>query len=916
MNFEKNPHIPILMPDETLSGWFGGFFSLKKRSLASYSTVRRGRLYYFSHHLSRYDIAFRRWRRYLYYFESSVAGTFAFSFLILTISTLPWGGTSFFHRAFWAEATFRTNPVPTFLILMISSLLYLFYILNSKRKHYISVETRKFEDYIFEEMSDVEVNGEVASGIPSSRCIDISRSFTKDALRVIDRAYIIADRYGSREVGTTHLFYALLSERQIEGIFLRMYISVDSLKEHFRKSLESLGGADRPTPSNSLLSSIFYAYERAYAIRQEYVNVTELIESVVMHDETIRSILYDLEVDQHKLTNVVEWVRIRIKLSHQYSSFRRAAVKVDKHGIDRAMTAIATPFLNRFSQDITMMGRLGGLDVCVGRDKEIDEIFRVIESGKRAIVLVGEHGVGKKTLIDGVVARMIEGDAPKKLIDKRFVEISVSSLLAGTTLSGAEDRLLRIFAEVRRAKNVILFISNIDSLVSAIDSRSDSLDVSDALAELLSNSSIILFASTTKRAYVEKISGGRLGSSMMKVDVQEMDEDRTIQVLESRAGIEEYRQNVLFSYASIEASVSHAKRFLYDRSMPESAIELMAEAASYAKRGENAHAIVTSDDVASVISEKMNIPKSSITERESEKLLRLEDSMHQRVVGQDVAVSAVANALRRARAGVSSTKHPIASFLFVGPTGVGKTELAKTLADVYFGGEDHMIRFDMSEFQDSGSIYRLIGEPNKQGTGLLTEAVRRAPHSLILLDELEKTTPEVLNLFLQVFDDGRLTDSVGRVVDFTNSIIITTSNAGTSYIEEEIQRGTPLESIRDYMIRTELKKYYRPEFLNRFDGVIVFRPLSRTDMVEISKLLLTKLGRRLEEHGLSLKYSDGAIRTLIDIGYDREFGARPMRRAIQEHIENKLAEGIIAGSLSRGDTVVVGDSLGMEIEHK
>ena len=392
-------------------------------------------------------------------------------------------------------------------------------------------------------------------------------------------------------------------------------------------------------------------------------------------------------------------------------------------------------------------------------------------------------------------------------------------------------------------------------------------------------------------------------------------ENQAIQVLEAKAGGLEYKHRIFFTYDALENAVQLAGKFLHDQRLPESAIAIATEAASFVKNKKGENTLVMGDDVAEIVSGKTGIPTTAISEEESKKLLRLEEEMHKRIIGQDEAVQLVASALRRARAEIRSEDRPIANFLFLGPTGVGKTELAKTIADVYFGSEDRMIRVDMSEYQDKSGIYRLIGQPGQQGTGILTEAVRQNPFSLILLDEMEKADPDVLNLFLQVFDDGRLTDSVGRVIDFTNTIIIATSNAGTEYVQEQIESGTPLETIRQDLIRVELKKYYRPEFLNRFDGIVLFRSLKREEIKQIAGLMLKSVQKDMEKKGMQLVVEAPALDALADAGYDPEFGARPMRRAIQDLVENKLAELLLAGKLQRRDRIVLGKGLEMRIEH-
>jgi len=360
---------------------------------------------------------------------------------------------------------------------------------------------------------------------------------------------------------------------------------------------------------------------------------------------------------------------------------------------------------------------------------------------------------------------------------------------------------------------------------------------------------------------------------------------------------------VVFTYESLQALVDLSSRYLHDTYLPQKAIVLADEVAlQVSKRGEK-WARVGKEDVGAIISEKTKVPVNQVTQAEGEKLLSLETRMHERMIGQEEAVKAISSALRRARAELRAQNRPIANFLFLGSTGVGKTELAKTTAEVYFGSEDAMIRFDMSEYQDKNAVFKLIGSAGE--TGQLTEAVRQKPFSLVLLDELEKAHPDILNLFLQVMDDGRLTDGQGRTIDFTNVILIATSNAGTQFIQDEVKKGTALEVIKEGLLETELRGIYRPEFLNRFDGVIIFKPLSQEDVVAIAFLMIDKVAKRLEAKGINLRASDEAVYELAKKGYDPKFGARPLRRVIQENVENAVADFLLRGQVGRRDTMVL-----------
>ncbi|MFA6490591.1 MAG: ATP-dependent Clp protease ATP-binding subunit, partial [Candidatus Magasanikbacteria bacterium] len=684
--------------------------------------------------------------------------------------------------------------------------------------------------------------------------INISGSFTEEALSIIDRAYELADRRSAEYLKPVHLFVALLGSVRIGNTFIRLGIGPKSLIDEMGKLglVEKEGKRKRTPPAlgEDIYQIFFDAYETAFYLHQNYVSVTELLVATVAHSKQLEEILFDLGIDNQKLKNVVAWARIKEKLSRESSNLFRAGRHRSTKGMDRAMTAVATPFLNRLSEDVTLRAQLGRTEACVAREKEIQEIFQIIEGGQNNVLLVGDYGVGRRTIVEGIAERMIEGDVPDRLFDKRLIQLHLSSLLSGTSPSGAIERLVMVFNEISRAGNVILFLHNLHELLGVSAGTGDeSLDVASTLSEVLSHGSILVLASTTTEAYAQQINNSKLSSIFTKVEIKETDVNQAIEVLESKVGYIEYKENVFFSYDAIAKSVEYARRYLRDAPLPGSAVEIITEAAVHTHAKKGANALVTGEEVGAVVVEKTHIPLTAISEDEGSKLLQLEQEMHRRVVGQDEAVKLVASALRRARAEIRSQSRPIANFLFLGPTGVGKTELAKTIADVYFGGENRMIRLDMSEYQDKSSIYRLIGQAGSKGSGILTEAIRRQPFGLLLLDEVEKADRDVLNLFLQVMDDGRLTDSTGRVVDFTNVIIIATSNAGTSYVQSEISAGTPSSKIKDNLLHGGLKEYFRPEFLNRFDGIVLFDPISEEAIKKITVLMLRRITSDLEKKG-------------------------------------------------------------------
>jgi ATP-dependent Clp protease ATP-binding subunit ClpA len=408
-------------------------------------------------------------------------------------------------------------------------------------------------------------------------------------------------------------------------------------------------------------------------------------------------------------------------------------------------------------------------------------------------------------------------------------------------------------------------------------------------------------------------------SRLLRVNVPEMDPDSAMRVCMAKTPGVEYKHGVFFSFAAIEKAVSLSQRYLHDNALPEKALDVLKEAAVLAqKQGSGASGKtripVTAEHVAQVVHGMSQVPVEAVTEDESSKLLELEDRLHERIIGQDAAVTAVAQAMRRARAELREGKRPIANFLFLGPTGVGKTELSKALAAEYFGSENSMVRVDMSEYQDAASVARMIGASGDERGGLLTEAVRRAPFTIVLLDEIEKAHPDILNLFLQVMDDGRLTDGVGRTVDFTQVVLIATSNAGTQYIQDETRKGTSPDIMKTGLLERELKGIFRPEFLNRFDAMIVFSPLSQEAVQAITRLMLKSVAARLEEKGMGFRIEEAAVGALATLGYDPAFGARPLRRVIQDRVDNTLADLILRSAVKRRDTVVLRGDLSVDVE--
>ncbi len=917
MEFKKSEPLNIISCDICKATGFANFGKCSQCKGMAMGALKRGRWLYWGYPLTRYNLTLQAGRRILNRIRLITALVFWlncwiwFGFLIYKQEVVQ---NIFRDPIHWHNVLVslgnRTNAL---FWLGAIGLLYLWYRIIRQKELVGAVEPFNYEE---KKANDLSVDSwEQAKKLFGRKKHNIAHAFTEEALSALAKAYRFADKNGAKEVGPEHLFFILLTFNRISNIFIRLGVPASSLqKELLPMFLDSpthphpaqAGSREMPTVSKDFQQIIFQAYESAYNAHQDYVSVTELLLTSLQATPKIAEMLFNFNISEHELANVIEWARMREKLHRQYIKFRRAAHHHSKYGMDKAMTALATPYLNNFSSDLTMLAHYNELDQCVARNREIEDVYQVIDGGQHNVILVGEAGVGKRTIVEGIAQSMIEDDVPARLKDKRLVRLSVSALLAGTSPAGAVERLRSIMKEMSRARNVILFIPNLHELVGVSTGEAGSLDIAGTLAEFLSSNKFFTISTTTPENYSQHILNSSIKDVFTKVAIPEMTEDQAIHVLESRVGMLEYKQNVFFSYDAIAKAVEYAVKFMHEACLPGNALEIITETAAFAHNKKGANALVTKEEVAAVVTEKTKIPLSAISSDESSKLLLLEEEMHKRVIGQDEGVTAVANALRRARAEMRSEKRPIANFLFLGPTGVGKTELAKTIAEVYFGGESKMMRLDMSEYQDANSISRLIGMPGAKGTGLLTEAVRRNPFCLLLLDEIEKADPDVLNLFLQVMDDGRLSDSSGHVYDFTNVILIATTNAGTAYVQEQNKNGVAHEELLNQLLHGELKQYFRPEFLNRFDGVILFNPLSRADIKKIAGIMFSHIAKNVEAKGVELQATEDALEFLADAGFDPEFGARPMRRALQEKVENKLAELFLQGKLKRGSTATVG----------
>jgi len=729
--------------------------------------------------------------------------------------------------------------------------------------------------------------------------------FSAASRKMIEDAYTVAKSLKRTEITPAALFAAALASSAGGNFMVRLGMSFEKVSGPMARLLTSENGGQPPIAfSREAKRVLADAYLAAYGLNRRYVEVMDIFLESFVSDRRVQEMLDQLGFPPEHVKRVGEWMRLRDLMREDHERFVHLAALKPKSVMNRSMTARQTPLLDRFSEDLTIAAKNGYLAPIVGRDHVMEELLRAIESGRRSVALVGPNGAGKTAIVEQLARRMVEEDVPPELFDRRLVSIHIPQIMAAGDPGLAAERFLSVLQDVGASGNIILVMHGIEALTGA--GSGGPMDLAEMLANELEKGYLLTIVTTTPESWTKYLERRTLATRLVKVMVPEMEVEETLHVLMARSGAVEYQNNVYFSYAALEKAAKLASRYLHDKAAPENALDVIREAAVLARKARGERTFVTAEDVAEVIHEKSNVPVEAVGQSETQKLLQMEGHLHQRVIGQDQAVKAVSQALRRARAELREGKRPIANFLFLGPTGVGKTELTKALAAEYFGSEEAMVRLDMSEYQDKGSVNRMIGAPGDERGGLLTEAVRHKPFTVLLLDELEKAHPDILNLFLQVMDDGRLTDGVGRTIDFTNVMLIATSNAGTPYIQTEIANGTSMEVITTGLLERELKGIYHPEFLNRFDGIIVFKPLTLDDVTQIAWLMINGIAKRLEtQKGISFRAEDAAIEELAHAGYDPAFGARPLRRVIQDRVDNALADLILRGEVGRKDTIIL-----------
>ena len=799
--------------------------------------------------------------------------------------------------------------------------------------------------------------------------------FTNKAQEVLKRAQEAALKLGNKYVGTEHILLGLtlvsdsVAAKALESQGVTYHQVMDKIQSMTGGTSAYYIPADFTPRAKRVVES---SVQEAFRMGTGYVGTEHILIALIRENDNIAvRIMISLDLNLQRLYDDI--MNMLGEGEDQNSSARGMNSQGEKQ------EKSATETLDKFSRDMTALAKKNKFDPIVGRDKEIERIVQILSRRtKNNPCLVGDPGVGKTAIVEGLAQKIAEGNVPDTLKNKRIVGLDLSAMVAGSKYRGEfEERMKKAMDEVKADGNIILFVDEIHTIIGA-GAAEGAIDASNILKPALSRGEIQLIGATTLEEYRKHIEkDAAFERRFQPVKVEEPDEQAAVAMLKALRDKYEMHHKVTISDDAIEAAVKLSSRYVSDRFLPDKAIDLIDEAASrlrlktfsapdnvaemeeklaemekekeaaikteefekaaeikraqdalraqwkeakkeWENNHENQAQVVTREEVAEVVSVWTGVPLQSLQEEESQRLLHLEDILHQRVIGQSEAVKALAKAIRRGRVGLKDSNRPIGSFLFLGPTGVGKTELSKALAEALFGDEDAMIRIDMSEYMEKHSVSRMVGSPpgyvGYEEGGQLSEKVRRNPYSVVLFDEIEKASPDVFNVLLQVLDDGHITDGQGRKVDFKNTVIIMTSNAGARSIVEPKRVGftsmeTEEQSYQNMKknVMEEVRHIFKPEFLNRIDDMIVFHSLTQEDILEIVKLMTKTVSKRIKENmDITVTFTDKALEKIAEEGYDKAFGARPLRRAIQSRIEDAFAEEYLMGNFKAGDKVSVG----------
>ena len=800
--------------------------------------------------------------------------------------------------------------------------------------------------------------------------------FTERARKVIILAKEEAKRFNHDYIGTEHILLGLIKEGEsvAAAVLQNLGLSLDTIRLEVEKLVQfgpsTIVSGDIPfTPKAKKVIEL--AMDEARRLGHNYIGTEHLLLGLIKEGEGVAShVLMNVGLDLNKVRAEV----IKLLGSSTPGGAGGGAGQSAPPSGAAGKGKTKTPALDAFGRDLSQLARDGKLDPVVDRENEIERVVQILaRRTKNNPVLLGEAGVGKTAIVEGLAQRIITGDVPEILLDKRIVVLDLALMVAGTKYRGQfEERIKAVMDEIRRSDNVMIFIDELHTLVGA-GGAEGAIDASNILKPALSRGEIQCIGATTLdeyRKYIEK--DAALARRFQTIIVEPPSVDETIQILKGLRDKYEAHHRVKILDESLEAAAKLSDRYITGRFLPDKAIDLIDEAASRARlavttlpkdlkkleseiesfKREKEAAIkaqdfekaarlrdderkakeelvrmkknwkeskseievqVTGDDIAHIVSKWTGVPLSRLEEKETARLLRMEDELHKRVIGQDEALRAISHAVRRARSGLRNPRRPIGAFIFLGPTGVGKTLLARALAEFMFGDQDAMVVIDCSEYGEKFNVSRLLGAPpgyvGYEEGGQLTEKVRRRPYSVVLFDEIEKAHPDVFNILLQLMEDGRLTDSFGRKVDFRNTVVIMTSNVGADLVRKQGDLGfkpqtdeMTYENLKRKLL-DETKKVFRPEFLNRIDDIIVFHPLSRQDLEQVIEFELKEVADRLKDKKMELLLSPEVVKFLIDKGYDPVFGARPLRRTVQRYIENVLAEEILSGKFQEGEKI-------------
>jgi len=799
--------------------------------------------------------------------------------------------------------------------------------------------------------------------------------FTQRARRVLSLAHQEAERMRHDYIGTEHLLLGLIREEGgVAGRVLRdLGLEADRVQEIVvRLTGQGQSRGSRLDLSPGTQQVLEYAVDEARKMGHHYIGTEHILLGLVRYDEGIA-----VEV-LRKLGVTPEQIRRQTRrVLQENASSRSTSTRAQGQSTRKETAKTKTPMIDQLATDLTGLAEEGKLDPVIGRQMEIERVIQILaRRTKNNPALIGEPGVGKTAIVEGLAQRIVEGDIPAPLLGKRVLQLDVGSLVAGTMYRGQfEERLKRVIDELK-ASEAILFIDELHMLVGA-GAAGSSVDAANILKPALSRGELQVIGATTMDEYRKHIeSDAALERRFQPVIVEEPSIDETIDILRGVRSAYEQHHRLRISDDALDAAAHLSARYVTERFLPDKAIDLIDESSSRVRMyksptaqtakaimselrkvresrslaledGRNDDAedllikqenleselerlrtgwdrdtspIVTAEDIAELVSMWTGVPVMQIAQKESQRLLQMEDELRKWIIGQEEAIEAISKAVRRARAGLKDPRRPIGSFIFLGPTGVGKTELTKALARFLFGSEDALIQLDMSEFMERHSVSRLVGAPpgyvGYEDAGQLTEAIRRRPYSIVVFDEIEKAHPEAHNMLLQIMEEGQLSDARGHKVDFRNAIIVMTSNVGADMIKRQSAIGFALkrdEKVEEQLAYDEmrkkltdsLKKIFRPEFINRVDSVIVFRALNMDDIKEIVNLELDKVALRLKEHNLTLEATPEALEKIAELGYNPDFGARPLRRVLQQKIEDKLSDLLLAGEFEDGDTILV-----------